>query len=315
MDMRHYIVSRFPDKNPNSNGEIHTRCPFHDDTGPSFSINVDTGLFVCGSPRCSIRGSFAYFYKLCEGIESWAQVYRDLRLTDVTPDMEDLLSSGKKKRARYWISSFPQAPQIEPVRSVQYLVERGIGPELVERFGILYGAYGECAGIVIANSLVVPVYDLNGSYLTFQVRSLIPGVKLRWLAPEGSPLQHVLYGGWLIDASLPELWVVEGPSDVWNLAKLGVQAVGLFTKEASPAQLNRLRDLCVCLSLKPVICMDGDAVVTGPYGKVTDYGQKVSAELSAFGLEPVLVHLNKDEDPGMLSAERLVEVRSATEGL
>jgi len=312
--MRQYIMSRFPDKNPNSKGEIHTRCPFHDDSSPSFSINIESGMFVCGSPRCSIRGSFAYFYKICEGIESWAQVYRDLRVTDVTPDIESLFAAEKQQKSQYWVSTFPQSPQVEPVRSVQYLVDRGIGAGLVERFGILYGCSGTCAGIIIEDSLVVPVFDLNGSYLTFQVRYLSPQAKLRWRTPLGSPIQHILYGGWLVDSTNEDLWIVEGPSDVWNMAKLGIQAVGLFTKAASSAQLNRLRDLCVRQSLKPVVCMDGDAIITNKAGRVIDYGQRVSNELCAFGLDPVLVHLNRDEDPGMLSEERAVAVRSAAEG-
>jgi len=311
--MRHYILSKFPDKSPNSKGEIHTRCPFHDDSSPSFSINVDTGLFVCGSPRCSISGSFPYFYKLCEGIESWAQVYRDLRVTDVTPDIESLLVQKKGGKKRYWISPFPQPPQVEPVVSVQYLLDRGLGADIIAQFGILYGRIGDCAGIKIENSLVVPVFDLNGSYLTFQVRYLTPKAKPRWRAPSGSPLQNVLYGGWLVDDSTDEVWVVEGPSDVWNLHLHGVQAVGLFTKAASSAQLNRLKDLCRRNGLRPVVCMDGDAVVQKKYGEVVDYGQRISDELFALGLDPILLHLDKEEDPGMLSVSRIHEVRLAAE--
>lgn len=315
LDVRGYILSKFPDKTPSSGGQLHTQCPFHDDNSPSFSIDIDRGVFVCGSPRCGVRGSFAYFYKLMEGIESWAQVYRDLRVTQVTPDIEALLAAHPEKKRNYWISEFPQAPQVEPIVSVAYLTERGIGPEIVGRFGLLYGRSGDSAGIFIGDSIVVPVYDLNGAYITFQVRYLNPDAKLRWRTPTGSPIQNVLYGGWLVSGTSGELWVVEGPSDVWNMAKLGCEAVGLFTKEASAAQLNRLRDLSVRLGVKLVVCMDGDAVVQKRNGKVVDYGRKIYDELCAFGLDPALVHLEKDEDPGALSASRLAQVRSRTEGL
>ena len=265
---------------------------------------------MCGSPKCGIRGSFAYFYKLMEKIESWAQVYRDLRMSQVTPDLEVLFAEKRGDNKKYWISPFPQPPMVEPIRSVKYLLERKIGPDIVARFGLLYGVGGECAGIHIEDCIVAPVYDLNGTYITFQVRYLSPFALRRWQMPSGSAAQNVLYGGWLIDMNAPrgDLWIVEGASDVWNLTRLGVPAVGLFTNKASAAQLNRIRDLCTKYKLLPVVCMDGDACFTGKGGNVVDMGAKVASELSAYGLEVRTVHLPKEEDPGSLTEARLEEI-------
>lgn len=311
LDARDYILSRLPGTKFNSSGQIHTRCPFHDDNSPSFSIRED-GVFVCGSPKCGIRGSFAYFYKLMEKIESWAQVYRDLRMNQVTPDLEVLFAEKKRDTKKYWVSPFPQPPMVEPIRSIKYLLDRGLGLEIVARFGLLYGVGGDCAGISITDAIVAPVYDLNGSYITFQVRYLSPSAPRRWQMPSGSAAQNVLYGGWLIDGTAvsKDLWIVEGASDVWNMVRLGVHSVGLFTNKASAAQLNRIRDLCSKYDLRPIVCMDGDACFVGKEGRAVDMGAKVAAELSAYGLNVRTAYLRKEEDPGNLTEVRLREVYS-----
>lgn len=307
MDSREYILSRLPGAAFNSSGQIHTRCPFHEDNSPSFSIRED-GVFVCGSPRCGIKGSFAYFYKLMEKIESWAQVYKDLKLTRVTPDLEELFAEKKGETKKYWVSPFPQPPMVEPIRSIKYLVERGLRQDIIAQYGLLYGLGGICSGISVADCIVAPVYDLNGSYLTFQVRYLAPSAPRRWQMPSGSAAQSVLYGGWLINGLSKHLWIVEGASDVWKLASLGAQAVGLFTNKASASQLNRLRDLCVRYSLTPVVCMDGDACFQKKDGKEVDCGKTIANELAAYGLDAQMVYLKKEEDPGSLTESRFREL-------
>lgn len=309
IDPREYVLSKFPDKAPNSAGEIHTRCPFHDDRHPSFSINVDTGMFVCGSQRCGARGNFPLFYKLSEGIATWAEVFKQLKITRVAKDIEDLFATKAKPQKQYFISPFPAPPDalVEPLGSVRYLVERGLGQSIIDAYGLVYGRLGFSAGISVADSIVAPVWDLDGTYLTFQVRYLNPDNPLRWRTPSGSPIQKLLYGGWRVPWNESgKLWIVEGASDVWNLFHHGIQAVGLFTKEASDSQLLRLQQLCVTFGLTPVVCLDGDTVTPK-----RDYGAIIQHELLAFGLDAKLIHLEKHEDPGSLSATRVAELRGA----
>jgi hypothetical protein len=245
-----------------------------------------------------------------EGIESWAQVYRALRISEVTPDLHDLFERKAEKQKVYWISDFPQPPKVESIRSIKYLHDRNLGQDVVDKFGLLYGSVGDCAGISITNTLVAPVFDLNGSYITFQVRYLSENAPKRWRMPSGSAAQNILYGGWLVDSSTQHLWIVEGASDVWNMANLHRQAVGVFTTKASSAQLNRLRDLSIYNGLKLVVCLDGDSTKVTNTGKTVDCGMILYGELCAYGLDPILVRLRTEEDPGMLSLERLQEIEA-----
>lgn len=307
VDPQSYILSKFPDKSPNSAGEIHAACPFHDDRIPSFSINVERGVFVCGSARCGVRGNFSLFYKMMEGITSWREVYERLKVNRIALDIEELLATKPRGQKQYEISQFPAAPNalVEEIHNIPYLEERGLGRDVIDTYGLLYGRLGFSANISVADAVILPVYDLNGTYMTFQVRYLNPAARLRWRTPSNSPIQRLLYGGWLVPWTHDRhLWVVEGASDVWGLFRHDIQSVGLFTKEASDAQLNRIVEVCRDFGLTPVVCLDGDAVTPKE-----DYGRTIQHELIASGLNALLVHLERHEDPGALSAERVAHLR------
>lgn len=311
MDKRHYILSKFPGKTPNSSGKIHTHCPFHDDRHASFSIDVDKGgLFICGSRKCGVKGSFPLFYKMMEGIDNWKEVYEAISERRVSKHLTLDLETQTKPKSVEVIDSFPIHPfikHIESVDSISYLRERNLTDEICDLFGIVYGRDGEFSGVNIHNTLVVPIFDLDGCYKTFQVRNLGASKKLRWKFPSNSCAKEHLYAGWLVSKGDGYLWVVEGISDVWNLRVHGIQAVGIFSSGASCFQLNKINQLCVALDLTPVVCLDGDVSSDDPME--VDYGLYLQKELMAYGLNSRIIHLNKDEDPGSLSKERIDQIR------
>lgn len=306
IDVQSYILSKFPLNRFNSNGRLHTKCPFHSDNSPSFSIS-DEGLFICGSSRCGVRGNFFQFYKLMEGIQDWKEVYAKLKVDrpKVSISIEDLLGIKNVKNKELQINDFPIEPFIQrPIsENIPYLRNRYIDNRIIEYFNVYLGVGGKFYKVNINNSLVIPIYDIDGSYLTFQVRHLGIGIKKRWEDPIGSSCQHLLYGGWLINSSTNYLWIVEGSSDVWNLCNHGLQAVGLFTKEATSRQLNLIVKLCKNFDLIPVVCLDGDAV-----SDKFDYNLKIYNELYAFGVRPKIIYLKQHEDPGELSQFRINEL-------
>ena len=68
MTIREYLEGRqeFQGARVSAKGELSTTCPFHPDTSPSFSVNVDTGLFLCRSASCGVRGGFYRLFGLLE---------------------------------------------------------------------------------------------------------------------------------------------------------------------------------------------------------------------------------------------------------
>lgn len=304
MDVRAYVLSKFPDRRENSSGKIHTRCPFHDDKSPSFSIDVDSGLFVCGSPRCGVRGNIYKFYQLMENV-TWPEVFRQFKEeTRVERDVDKLFTFTKDRVKEFVVNSWPDEHFLaDPVR-IDYLDTRQIPDEIRGLFQLRKGLGGVWDGVDIQAAIVFPIYDIDGTYRTFQSRQLRPNVGMRWKTPSGSPIHNLLYAGWLVGRGDGDLWIVEGASDCWNMWKLGVQAVGLFTKEASSAQLNRIFGLCQTFGLRPVVCLDGD-VAKGN----RDFVKKLYGELAAFGLSPEKVQLELSEDPGELTEQRFAEIK------
>jgi hypothetical protein len=309
VDIRGYIVSKFPEKSPNEKGKIHTSCPFHDDKTKSFSIDAERGLFICGSTSCGVRGSFPLFYKLMEGLVSWREVYDRLHSPSIAADLNVLFKNKPEAKKKLVVNDFPMAPFTKPIQAdeIEYLRDRGISDEIVDLFGIVYGRDGEFDKVDIHNTLVVPIFDLGGLYRTFQARRLYES-SLRWVTPLDGPVKEVLYGGWLVSGMsvyMPrQLWIVEGVSDVWNMQAGGCLAVGLFSKEASAAQLNQIALLCKTFELDPVACLDGDA---------PDANRSVYKEMKAYGLNSHAVYLRSEEDPGSLSQGRILEIRESIE--
>ena len=304
-----YILAKFPGKSFNARGNLHGNCPFHDDHTKSFSINRD-GVFICGSTKCGIKGNFAYFYKLSEGV-NWHQVKDDLK--NIVPqnnlDVKNLFTSQEKVDTDSKVNSWP--PNTEEIGTLDYLEQRGFNEletqVLCDRFGLRYGVEGYHEGIDTTATIVVPIYDLDGTYRTFQVRYLDEDKWTRWKNPMNSPLQDILYGGWLVSGKKRFVWVVEGASDVWNLARYGYEAVGLFTKEATYGQMDALYTLSKQYNVHYLVCLDGDAHSQHQaYGK--DFCLRLNNEILAFGIPSSIIYLDKHEDPGSLTKERIEEL-------
>ena len=61
LDKLHFYRSLLPDLRENGKPETVTRCPFHSDTHPSLSINLESGLYNCFS--CGEGGDVFKFYQ------------------------------------------------------------------------------------------------------------------------------------------------------------------------------------------------------------------------------------------------------------
>lgn len=308
MDFGTYIRAKFPGKSPNSAGEVHAACPFHDDHSPSFSININTGIFVCGSTKCGVRGNFYLFYKLYENLDSWKEVYAALSKPELASSSIDLFPQPvRKKDTSKVVNAFPPPQFLEDIKCIEYLRQRGIGKDICDTFGLKYGLGGWFDKVDITNSIVIPIFDIDGTYRSFEVRSLDERSG-RWNTPENNPIQDLLYGGWITPPKDSFIAVVEGASDVWSMTNHGVYAVGLFTARASQSQLMKLAHLCTESNSFPVVLLDGDACVPKkPKNEI--YAKNLYSELFAFGLNPRWFPLEIDEDPGGMTEERIDELK------
>lgn len=71
-----FYEAELPDLKKYQNGAAWACCPFHDDTHPSFSVNLETGAYRCYSSSCEAAGpnivsfvSTLYAFKYSEALQ------------------------------------------------------------------------------------------------------------------------------------------------------------------------------------------------------------------------------------------------------
>ncbi len=141
-------------------------CPFHQETKPSFSINEEQGTFYCFG--CQASGDIFDFYGRLNGLdfkETLAALAEEagVRLESYRSDparkeqrsqKRDMLKMHELAAAHF--HSNLTAPDAEICRA--YIAERGISPELVEKFSL---GWSMDAWQDLGNTLRRAGFDLN----------------------------------------------------------------------------------------------------------------------------------------------------------
>ena len=180
--------------------EYHGLCPFHKDVTPSFTVVPDKGFYHCFG--CQAHGNAINFVMQYDRL-GFRQAVTELaqlagmtsivgdETTDIapsTPSLYGILESAQQ----YFQTQLHDHP--EGRRALDYLKHRGIGADLIERFGLGYAPAGwnallhefrnDCdlqtlvdSGLVVhnpASNLLVPeaghYYDRFRQRLMFPIR-------------------------------------------------------------------------------------------------------------------------------------------------
>lgn len=168
-------------------GELWARCPAHDDTKPSWSINVQSGVHHCFS--CGWGGGPAALVLQALGVEELAWTPRDawewIRAqgllvgdADCSLDVELYLVRNAVR-----VFGFPAgvvfAPMAAwPTPALRYMQTRRIPGWQVRRWGIGYATGGRLAGRV-----VFPVHNAVGKLVSYTARSFTDE-EPRYLTPK-----------------------------------------------------------------------------------------------------------------------------------
>jgi hypothetical protein len=296
-------------------GEWRGSCPFHSggSGGKNFAINVHTGQFLCRASsvesNCGIRGSFPLFYKLVEGIASWAEVkkrlHRDVPIKNWDEFLGLLQKGDRELGVNYQeLPSDAEQYRVTPAAFPYYLQSRGYDARLCDYgFDLRVAFAGEFQG-----RLLLPFFDLEGRLLTFTARAMDDYIQPRYRFPSGATSDAFLFGVHRLAsaARVTVIWVVEGQFDVIHLAWLGEYAVALSTGTMSSRQaldIRRLFDLFRCPVL---VCLDKNTHVKG---------KTIWAELRAMGVDARFVDIsNVAKDPGLLIYENMLALKMAALG-
>ncbi|MFQ6372129.1 DNA primase [Shewanella sp. YIC-542] len=270
-------------------------CPFHSEKSPSFTVSREKQFYHCFG--CGAHGNaidFVMEYERLEFLDAIAELAGQLGLEvpresgrrpdeGISRDLYQLMEDA----GRYFQKQLRSHPQKQQVQD--YLQQRGLSAEVVERFGIGYapdgwdnlmGQYAQqpqlqekllTAGMLINNEqgrrydrfrhrLMFPIRDRRGRVIAFGGRVLGDGTPKYLNSPE-TPIFHKgseLYGLYELRQQHrdPErILIVEGYMDVVALAQFGVDyAVASLGTSTTAEQFQLL-----LRSAKDVVCCyDGD---------------------------------------------------------
>ncbi|MEZ8455559.1 DNA primase [Vibrio cyclitrophicus] len=276
-------------------------CPFHNEKTPSFSVSQEKQFYHCFG--CGVHGNAIDFMMeferldFVEAIEELASflgldVPREQRSGEISTTPR---ANSEQKRNLYdlmgGISNFYRSQlKISANKpAIDYLKNRGLSGEIVQKFGIGYVAdewdlvrknFGQqkeaqdmlvTGGMLIENDkgnrydrfrgrVMFPIRDRRGRVIGFGGRVLEDGTPKYLNSPE-TPIFHKgkeLYGLYEVMQAYrepPQILVVEGYMDVVALAQYGVDyavaSLGTATSTEQLQTLFRQTNTVIC-------CYDGD---------------------------------------------------------
>ena len=260
-------------------------CPFHEERSPSFSVHSEEKLYHCFG--CGVGGDLFDFVAATENIDFPAavEILAEKYGVEVTREQEDPRAEERRKarnrmselleRAAGFYSAFLQeAPEAKKAR--EYLDSRGLGVDVLTRFGVGYAPSawdtlilrGQRAGFKVSElaatglaqkgrsggmydrfrkRITFPIRDARGRAVGFGARSMRPDQKPKYLNSAENELFHksdILYG---IDQARPAMakagraLVVEGYTDVLALHQAGlIETVGIMGTAITEQQIAQL---------------------------------------------------------------------------
>lgn len=204
--------------------EITCRCPLHDDRHPSFSINQETGLWVCYS-RCG-GGSIEELVrrvlelKTIRDAKAWLKERGQpagVRVNKVRAGQGKLERSYKKKQEP------KPCPPFDIKNLPSWIIARGFKAKTLTEY--------QCGTCYFYDALVIPVLQ-SRAYIYRRA----PGREPKYKYTEDFKAHNTLYGLHNVRARKGTIILVEGPLDcLWlrqygyknSLAIMGGSTVGM----------------------------------------------------------------------------------------
>lgn len=293
------LARRYLELRPMGN-RLVAPCPFHQETKPSFSVNADEGTYYCFG--CQAAGDIFDFYGRMNGMdfreslealaeETGVELPKFQKGNDFAPKQ---VSHKQEMMKMHEIAThhFKQNLQKSDIVK-EYVRERQIAPETLERFGIGFSSdswqaladifkrsgfnldiAAECGLLMkskngryydrFRNRLMFPIRDVNGRTIAFGGRvipALDDGESAKYLNTNGTPIykkSQQLFGLDVARRSVTaqkNIMITEGYMDVLTLYQFGyTNAVACLGTSFPEEQVKRITEL----SKNVELLFDGD---------------------------------------------------------
>jgi len=213
--------------------ELACLCPFHENhDSPALYLNTVTGLWHCFNASCGQKGRFPTLVKRITGFSP------SYILQDVSSEyLEKMLDETKKELEEERFEEAMDRIVInyrdpESVKRLQYLIDRGYQPSVLEHFEIGYSS--------LQDRVVIPVRDENFKVVGFIGRAISEETRPKYKYTDKFPRRNLLLN--LCNAKQYDTGIiVEGSLDHIMVHQAGFpNVVSTMGSTVSPPQLDLL---------------------------------------------------------------------------
>jgi DNA primase len=298
-DFEEYIKDNFEYKKQQSNPEqisiscINPDCSDNDRQKMKMTVNVKNEkafCYLCGS----VYHNAVAFVAEAEGIpmltavrlvknDKAKVVHEENRLEKAMTRLKekDLPAEEIEKPEL----ELPACVKIEESSlAYKYLFEREFDHSIIENFKLSFIPKGS-EPWVYQNRIMIPIYDSEGILVSFQARTIIDGIKPKYIFPVNGAHQNMLYN-WYDAKTFGTLILVEGVTDCWRMWLRGYHNVAAtFGKTLKAEQVKMI--IGNKRTKNVMIFWDGEGLENAweATGRLTDYKDVYVAELPS-GMEP-----------------------------
>ena len=233
-----------------SKGQISFDCPICDEDRHKGNLEVNYFEHVYKCWSCGDEnGTHGPLGKL---IDKWGNK-KQKKIYNLLQPEEHKPKEKRKDRLKLpeGFTKFKDSSLVYPVRrqAYNYLKQRGITDEMIEKYGMGFCDKGKFTGRVI-----IPSYDSEGELTYFIARSWNPHTKAKYMNPEAEK-DIIIFNESLIDWN-KDIFLCEGVFDALFLPN----SIAMLGKHMSELLLNTLYDKA---KGNIIIALDGDAFQDG----------------------------------------------------
>jgi len=222
-----------------SGDELYTRCPLHDDAGPSFAVNLDSGLWICHG-GCG-QGSITTLVGLVLGLDPLRAKSYIVNWDKGHPLDIDTERLRERLAPRLYAAVGTEDPVhhldidgMTQARLPKWWIMRGFDRDDWKAWDLWMGPTG---------GILIPVYDHKGILRGDIKRQPPEAMGPKYLYSAGFSKSHVLYGANRhdpIETGEP-LVLVEGSLDAMWCWKRGRKAFAILGSHVSERQTEIIR--------------------------------------------------------------------------
>lgn len=233
-----------------ANDEIRCCCPFHQETNPSFSINIKTGKYICFSGTCGVKGDLYSFISKLTGV-SYNDAKKDfeinlqnLKYNNIINETLDLFKKENKQNnfIKYNNYKFIELKDLQDENKILKMINISKNISDLVKLKI-------CLTNPYKRRLVVPI--TNNIY---EFRDITKKSDKKCLYELGIKISKYLFNI-IVNKQDNSIFLTEGTKDAMSIAGFGFNACCTFGINISEDQIANILKLGIS---KVYIMRDND---------------------------------------------------------